>query len=417
MSNVDFDAVVKVGQGKGADGVRRMVDRALKECPARVGEALAAVGGLQGAVVVEEALSAARGCVRDLAKRAEAQGLDAIMTELESTLAGLWSLEHAGAFRLPDADPPPVNGIADAFPSAMRKIAPPPPKKQKLDAPRRKILPLSAEGVRRALDIAMMLSGLYELGDWTSLPDKERAARELFFDDWRRMVFESGGIGWDQFKQTAATPAPESPVEKLATRFSRATMVEVLRLTAERRRDNITTLPNVSVLACAQCGGNQGRERTRCAKCAGFFCSRCRARTGELCLADYAGERYSAISADLRTKLVTDAKDLCAKLRIDEHTRNERFVKALADKGIDVVFADSAPLEGQESDGEHGRRRLVVQNRENTSTRKIFFAALARTHFKGAEIEATPELESLFVDACLGVPIETGLQWLGSRPR
>ncbi len=416
MSNGDFDAIVKAAQGKGADGARRLVDRIFKECPGRMSEALAAVGGLQGAVVWEESLGAARSCVRELAKRAEAQGLDVIVSELEATLVDLWAVEHAGGFRVADLTPPPVNAIVDAFPPSMKKIAPPPPKKQKLDAPRRKILPLGPDGVRKALDIAMMLQGLYELGDWTSLPDKERANRELFFDDWRRMAFESGATTWDAFRQMAGVPAPESLIEsRLVTRFSRIAMADVLRAMDERRRDNISTVPNVSVLKCAQCGGNQGRERMRCEKCAGMFCSKCRARTADLCLADYIGGRYSAVAAEVRVKLASDAKELCTKMRIDEHTRNERFVKPLAERGIDIVFQDNAPLEGVEADGEHGRRRLVVQNRENTSTRKIFFAALARTHFKTAEITPTPELESLFVDACLGVPIETGFAWLAQR--
>ena len=80
-----------------------------------------------------------------------------------------------------------------------------------------------------------------------------------------------------------------------------------------------------------------------------------------------------------------------------------RFLKR---RGVD--YADIRWVEQIEEE-------LVVQNRENTSTRKIFFAALARTHFKTAEITPTPELESLFVDACLGVPIETGFQWLAQR--
>ena len=418
MSNGELDAIVKAAAGKGADGARRLVDRVMKEHPARTGEALTAIGGLQGAVVWEEALGAARACVRELGKRAEEKGLDTAINEVEATLVGLWAIEHAGGFRVPDMTPPPVNAIAETFPPAMRKLAPPPPKKQKLDAPRRNVLPLSTEGVRKGLDVAMMLQGLYEIGDWTSLPDKARSARELFFDDWRRMLFESGGSGWEPFRQMAAAPAPESAVEKgLVTRFSRQTMADILRAIAERRRDNISTVPAVSVLKCAQCGGNHGRERMRCESCAGMFCVKCRARTADLCLADYSASRYGSLAAETRLKISGEAKELCAKLRVDEHTRNDRFVKALAEKGVDVVFQDMAPTEGQEADGDHGRRKLVVLNRENTTTKKAFFSSLARVHFKAAEMELTPQLESLFIDACLGVPIEIGLQWHGERKK
>jgi hypothetical protein len=407
----DFDVIVAGAKPKGAKALPGLVSRVMRDWPERIGDALAAVGGLQGAVVWEEALGSLRFRLRDVGKSLDT--LDPAVATLEAGLVGVWALEHAGALRVPDLQPPPVNAFVEAFLPVVAKIAPPPPKKVKLDAPTRRVPPLARENVRAALDVAMLLQALIEIGDWTQLPDKERVKRELILDDWRRLVFTAVRIpAFAELRQIVLAPAPDSPIEKrVPTKFSRQAACQLLEAIAARRADNITALPSVSMLPCARCGEFKGRGRMRCAVCAGMFCGRCRSRTAELCLGDYASGRYGGLAADVRAKVIADAKALCAKARLDEHTRNDAFVRALAERGIDVVFQDAAPDDGEETDGQQGRRKLTIRNRENTATRKVFFASLARAHFRAAEIAHTPELEALFVDACLAVPVEEALTW------
>lgn len=417
MGDAEFDAVLKELAEAKPKTLPRLLEQAMREAPARIGEAIRAAGGLKGADVTTRLVGPVRDALRELHSRVEAEGLDPVIRVLEDHLVAIWSLEEAGAFRATDGDEPPVNAYAELFPPVFRKLAPPPPKKVKLDQPIRRIPPLSKANVRAAVDVATMLQGLLDIGDWTQLPDKERVNRELLMDDWRRMIFDSAALrSWDEFRAAAPASAPDSPAEKLlTTKFSRSGMIATLQAMSERRKDNITTLPNVSVLACRQCGGFQGRERMRCEKCSGVFCVRCRARSADLCLADYVVEKYGAVAPDLRARIIAEAQSMCTKARLDEHTRNELFVKFLAERGIDVVFADTAPEDGEEGEAPHGRRKLLVRSRENATVRRIFFASLARAHFAGNSIEPTPVIEALFVDSCLGVPVETGLQWAASR--
>lgn len=347
-----------------------------------------------------ETVSAAKTRIREAAAAASARGLDAAVADIESGLVTIWTLERQGKIAAHDV-PSIVGGIA----SALKKIAPPPPKKVKFSDPIRKILPLSEASVRPALDAAMLLMALTQVGDFTEQTDKARQNFELFLDDWRRMTWESARISdWGRFRALATTEE-----RALEGRLSRDAALQVLEAIQKRRADKITTVPDLSMLACARCGQFRGRDRVRCTQCKGTYCTRCSARTSELCLADYS-QRYAGIDLDRRRKLAADARSVLKAYKLDEYVRNDAFVRALREEGVDVVFLESAPAEGEEAEASQGRRRLLMRDREGPTSKRILFRALARCYFRARGEAAEPLLEELFVDFCLGLPVEEALR-------
>src|SRR5258706_12513159 len=168
-------------------------------------------------------------------------------------------------------------------------------------------------------------------------------------DDWRRMIWESAKItDWTKYRTLA--PAEDRMLEG---RLSRASALAVLEATHKRRVDNITPIPDVSMLGCARCAGFRGRDRVRCATCKGTFCTKCLGPTADLCWSDYAA-RYSPIDADTRQKMLAEVRALLKEYKLDPYTRNDAFARALKEQGIDVTYQDAALLEGTESEGQHG---------------------------------------------------------------
>jgi hypothetical protein len=163
------------------------------------------------------------------------------------------------------------------------------------------------------------------------------------------------------------------------------------------------------MLGCARCGGFRGRDRVLCATCKGTFCTKCLGPTADLCLADYA-VRYAPIDSETRQRIAADVRALLKEFKLDPYTRNDSFARALKERGVDVTFVDSAPIEGQESDGPHGRVKFLIRDRESPTTKRALFGALARSHFRGQEVEADPLRTDLFVELCLGLPIEDALR-------
>ena len=343
--------------------------------------------------------------VRDAAAAVAEKGLDATVIEIERALVEGWILERKGAIA-----PRTLPGFVDAVVSALKKLAPPPPKKVKFSDPLRKILPLSETSVQAAFDTAVLLLAFSQSGDYTHVTDKKRADHELFLDDWRRMTWESARVAdWAKFRSLL-----KMEERVLEGRLSRESCFAVLQAIMARRKDNITPVPDVSILACARCGGFRGADRARCAQCQGTFCTKCLGPTADLCLADYAA-RYAPIDAETRQKIAADVKALLKEFRLDPYSRNDTFVRALKEKGVDVTFVDSAPLEGQESDGAHGRTKLLIRDREGPTTRRAFFGALARSHFRAAGLPIDPLQTDLFVEICLGLPIEDALRATSTR--
>jgi hypothetical protein len=343
----------------------------------------------------------AKGRFRDAVALASTQGLDTAVAGIESALSALWLFERQGA--IPSRDVP---NLVLWFASTLKKLAPPPPKKVKFSDPLRKILPLAETSVRPALDSAMIMIALTQVGDFTETPDKARASFDLFLDDWRRMTWESANIpDWKRFRELV------NPEERtLEGRLSREATLQILEAIANRRKDNITPLPDLSILACARCGQFRGRDRTRCAQCKGSFCARCSAPTADLCLPEYA-TRYAPIAPDRRQTISANVRTILKGYRLDVHTRNEVFVRALHEEGVDVTFTDTAPLEGQEVEAKQDRRKLLVRDRESLLIKRVFFRALARCYFRAAG-GGEPLVEDFFVDLCAGVPVEEAL-----RPR
>jgi len=339
--------------------------------------------------------------IRDAAAAAPEKGLDAAVVEIERALVEGWVLERKGAI-----GPRSVPGFADAVVSALKKLAPPPPRKVKFSDPLRRILPLAEDSVKPAFDAAVLLLALSQVGDYTVVTDKKRKEHELFLDDWRRMIWESARIAdWARFRSLVTT---EERV--LEGRLSRESVLAVLQAIQAKRIDNITPVPDVSVLACARCGGFRGADRARCAQCHGTFCTKCLGPTADLCLADYAA-RYAPIDAETRQRIAGDVKALLKEFKLDAYSRNESFVRALKEKGVDVVFQDTAPLEGQEVDGQHGRVKLLIREREGgLLSRRGFFGALARSHFRAEDLPLEPLQVDFFVEICLGLPIEDALR-------
>jgi hypothetical protein len=337
--------------------------------------------------------------LREAVAQAAAQGLDRTVEEIESALVSAWLLERRGAL-----EPRDVPDFVAAVESALRRIAPPPPRKVKFSEPLRKILPLSEAAVRPAFDAALLLLALAQVGDFTEEPDKRRREHELFLDDWRRMIWESARISdWARFRRLVGR---EERV--LEGRLSRDVALQTLEAIARRRADNLTPLPDLSVVACARCGQNRGRDRIRCARCRGTFCTRCLGPSPDLCLPDYAA-RYATIDPERRRRLADEARALLKELRLDAHARNDAFARALKEKGVDVIFSETAPLEGEESPGVHGRFKFVLRDREGPSAKRALFGALARAHARGAGVDAAPAEVDYFTDVCLGLPVEEAL--------
>lgn len=340
--------------------------------------------------------------IREAVAAVSSKGLDATVLAVEDALVQAWLMQRRGVLGARD-----VPDFVDSVINTLKKIAPPPPKKVKFSDPLRKILPLAEENVKPGADVALLLLALQQVGDFTEVTDKKRKDYELFLDDWRRMIWESAKINdWAKFR--TLVPPDERMLEG---RLSRASASAVLEATQKRRVDNITPIPDVSMLGCARCGGFRGRDRVLCTTCKGTFCTKCLGPTADLCLADYA-VRYAPIDSETRQKIAGDARALLKEFKLDAYTRNDAFARALKERGVDVTFVDSAPLEGQESDGPHGRVKFLIRDRESPTTKRALFGALARSHFRGAEVEGEvdPLRIDLFVEVCLGLPIEDALK-------
>jgi hypothetical protein len=338
--------------------------------------------------------------IKEAVAALDSKGLDYVVAEVEAALVQGWSLERRGAIGARN-----VPDLLDAIVGALKKIAPPPPKKVKFSDPLRRVRPLAEASVKPAIDAALLLLALSQVGDFTEVPDKKLKDFELFLDDWRRMVWESAKI-----KDWAALKALVGGDERhLEGRLSRASVLAVLEATQARRSDNITPIPDVSILACARCGGFKGRDRIRCATCKGTFCTRCLGPTADTCITDYAA-RYAPIDPALREQIAADARAILKEYRLDAYSRNDAFVRALRDRGVDVTFQDQAPLEGEEHPASHGRVKLLIRDREGSGIRRAFFAALARNQFRSLGEEPDALKTDLFVELCLGLPIEDALR-------
>ncbi|MBI3856763.1 MAG: hypothetical protein HY293_13830 [Planctomycetes bacterium] len=338
--------------------------------------------------------------IREAVAEVGSKGLGAVVVAVEDALVQAWLMERRGVL-----GPREVPDFLDSVINALKKLAPPPPKKVKFSEPLRKILPLAEEHVKPAADVALLLLALQQVGDFTEVTDKKRKDYELFLDDWRRMTWESAKISdWARYRTLA--PAEERMLEG---RLSRASAIAVLEATHKRRVDNITPIPDVSMLGCARCGGFRGRDRVRCHTCKGTFCTKCLGPTADLCLSDYA-VRYAPIDSETRQKIAGDVKALLKEFKLDPYTRNDSFARALKERGVDVTFVDSAPIEGQESDGPHGRVKFLIRDRESPTTKRALFGALARSHFRNAGAETDALRTDLFVELCLGLPIEDALR-------
>ena len=338
--------------------------------------------------------------IREAVAAVPAKGLDATVVAVEDALSQAWLMQRRGVLGARE-----VPDFVDSVVNALKKLAPPPPKKVKFSEPLRKILPLGEENVKAATDVVLLLLALQQVGDFTEVTDKKRKDYELFMDDWRRMTWESAKINdWAKFRTLA--PAEERVLEG---RLSRASAISVLEATQKRRIDNITPIPDVSMLGCARCGGFRGRDRVLCHTCKGTFCTRCLGPTADLCLTDYA-QRYAPIDSETRQKIAADVKALLKEFKLDAYTRNDSFARALKERGVDVTFVDSAPIEGQESDGPHGRVKFMIRDRESPTTKRALFGALARSHFRSAGVDLDPLRTDFFVELCLGSPIEDALR-------
>src|SRR5262245_14684352 len=347
-----------------------------------------------------EAPANAKTQIRESVAAVSSKGLDATVVAVEDALVQAWLMQRRGVLGARD-----VPDFLDSVINVLKKLAPPPPKKVKFSDPLRKILPLAEENVKPAADVVLLPLALQQLGDFTEVTDKKRKDYELFLDDWRRMTWESAKINdWAKFR--ALVPAEERLLEG---RLSRASAISVLEATQKRRIDNISPIPDVSMLGCARCGGFRGRDRILCTTCKGTFCTKCLGPTADLCLADYA-VRYAPIDSETRQKLAGDARALLKEFKLDAYTRNDSFARALKERGVDVTFVDSAPIEGQESDGPHGRVKFLIRDRESPTTKRALFGALARSHFRGAGLDTDPLRTDFFVELCLGLPIEDALR-------
>jgi len=355
--------------------------------------------------------------VRNKLKEALVQGLDEAVLGIEASLAELWERDAKG-----ELDPAHLPPIVGTYLQSLKKLAPPPPKKVKLSDPIRRILPLAETSLRPALDVVMLLQGLVQIGDFTEQTDKAREGFRLFLDDWRRMVFESAKVRDFAALRLAAVGERTIGVQ----RFSRSSAIDVLEGLYRQRTDRFAHVPDVSMLACARCGGFKSRERLRCQKCRGLFCTRCFSPERDLCIRDYA-QKYAGLDPEIRRKIGQGAAELCKKLRLDSHVRIDHFVKPLHEWDVDVVFQEAAPAEGREKE-EKGRRKLAVPHRETSTTHRVLFAGLYRAWVRvmtqplpppeedsdappgPPPIEPTsiadPLFQEYFVDVCMGFPLD-----------
>ena len=338
--------------------------------------------------------------IREAVAAVGEKGLDATVVAVEDALVQAWLMQRRGVLGARE-----VPDFVDSVVNALKKLAPPPPKKVKFSEPLRKILPLAEENLKPATDVALLLLALQQVGDFTEVTDKKRKDYELFLDDWRRMAWESAKVNdWTKFR--TLVPAEDRILEG---RLSRASAISVLEATHKRRVDNITPIPDVSMLGCGRCGGFRGRDRVLCHTCKGTFCTKCLGPTADLCLTDYA-VRYAPIDSETRQKIAADVKAMLKEFKLDAYTRNDSFARALKEQGVDVTFIDSAPIEGQESEGPHGRMKFLIRDRESPTTKRALFGALARAHFRNAAVETDQLRTDLFVELCLGLPIEDALR-------
>lgn len=359
--------------------------------------------------------------VRSKLKETSGKSLDEIVLSAEGSLANVWDLEGKG-----ELDPGHIWPIVDAFQAALKKVAPPPPKKVKLSDPIRKIPPLADTSIRPALDVAMLLQGLVQIGDFTEQTDKAREAFRLFLDDWRRMIFESGKLR--DFAAFREKVGPE-PRAIGPHRFSRTAAIDVLEGLHKQRTDKFAHVPDVSMLACDRCGGYKSRERLRCHRCRGLFCTKCFSPERDLCIRDYA-TRYAKLAAEVRRKVGQGAIELGRKHRLDGYTRVDNFVKPLHEWDIDVLFQEAAPPEGQEKE-EKGRKKLYLRHRDSSGSRRMLFAALYRAWIArmtqpvpppeddpeappgppaiDPEAVRDPLFQDYFVDVAMGLPLEETL--------
>ncbi len=338
--------------------------------------------------------------IREAVAAVGTKGLDATVVAIEDALVQAWLMQRRGVLGARE-----VPDFVDSVVNTLKKLAPPPPKKVKFSEPLRKILPLGEENVKPATDIALLLLALQQVGDFTEVTDKKRKDYELFLDDWRRMTWESAKVSdWAKFR--TLVPAEDRILEG---RLSRGSAISVLEATHKRRVDNITPIPDVSMLGCARCGGFRGRDRVLCHTCKGTFCTKCLGPTADLCLTDYAA-RYAPVDSDTRQKIAADVKAMLKEFKLDAYTRNDSFARALKERGVDVTFVDSAPIEGQESEGAHGRVKFMIRDRESPTTKRALFGALARAHFRNLGVETDALRTDLFVELCLGLPIEDALR-------
>ncbi|HLF92138.1 MAG TPA: hypothetical protein VJB14_01645 [Planctomycetota bacterium] len=338
--------------------------------------------------------------VREAIAVTSTKGLDATVAAVEEALVAAWLLERRGVLGTRD-----VPDVVDAVVSALKKIAPPPPKKIKFSDPLRKILPLAETSVKPAADVALLLLALTQVGDFTEQTDKKRKDFELFLDDWRRMTWESARVSdWKRFRELATKDE-----RVMEGRLSRESALAVLEAIANRRTDYITPVPDVSMLACARCGGFRGRDRARCSTCKGTYCTKCLGPTADVCIADYAA-RYATIDPERRQRIAGDARAILKEFKLDPYSRNDTFVRALKERGVDVTFQDLASLEGVESNGPQGRVKFLLCDRQGPATKRALFGALARTSFRAAEVDIDPLATEYFVDLCLGLPIDDALK-------
>lgn len=326
--------------------------------------------------------------------------LDALVETVAGALADAWRLERCGHLSARD-----VPDFLESVITALRKVALPPPKKVKFSDPIRKILPVSEANMKHGLDAALFLLALHQVGDFTETADKKKAAQEIFLDDWRRMLWEGAKIkDWPAFRALAG--GEERVIEG---RLSRDVALAILESMHKRRVDNLTPIPDLSVLACARCGKFQGADRARCALCKGTYCSKCLSPTADLCLVDYVA-KYVPIDPERRTKLANDARGILKEFRLDPYARNDQFARALREKGVDVAFTDTAPLEGVETGSSQGRHRLEVRDRQSGTIRRAMFASMARALARAADEDPDPLQTEFFVDICMGLGLEDALK-------
>jgi len=414
--SAELTQLIEETRTKGGRGLSKCVDLALRTAPSTVRGILDTFGPS----AVEEAtglwrtaLSSASRRLKSSLEDAAGRGLDRVMDDLFELFTGVWALESSGAlWRSDDEGLPVINRFFQTLASPLHALAPPPPKKIKLDAPQRRILPLSEAKIAPAFDTIMLLQALLEIGDFTRVPDRARERHYLFLDDWRRMVWESARI--DSWARTRELVLAAAPIEIPARQFSREAALALFEANHRHRQDLITPLPNVSMIACQKCGRFEGRERTRCEVCRRMFCGRCRARQTELCLGDYAKPRFAKLPVDSRTGAAAAARKICTRFRLDEHTRDDSFVRALSEMGVEVAFADSNPAEGMEAVDAKGKWHFRLRHHEQASTKRLLFAAIARAHFRSTGVAHDPEMETYFVDICLNVPVEDALLWESS---